>query len=357
MASYNNSQNNKNFNTPVTLSGAGNVIASLSDYIIGIDNTAAPRTVTIPTASITGANANRGKVYIIKDQSGLAGTNNITIQPATGTINGSSSIAIIANFGEVRVYSDGSNWFSSGHIPAVGLAFDNINVKEFNANGTYTPTAGIQFCIVELIAGGGGSGGVGGGAVDQVNAGAGGGSGGYIKSLLTAAQIGASQAVTIGTGGVAGTSGGGAGGTGVATSLGTLVSATGGIGGAGSSGSNFEASATTGGGGGSPTVTTGLDMGSTTGSPGGSGLGHIEDSDGGVSAGFGGEQRFGGGFSGITSKINIVSASVNLAGTAGLANTGAGASGAISMGTGASARAGATGGTGLLLITEFIHIP
>jgi len=113
MAQYNNSQNNINYNTPVLLSGAANVTASLSDYIIGIDNTDAARTVTLPTATSAGSAANTGKVYIIKDQSGGAGTNNITIQPATGTIDGAASILISADYGEVQVYSDGAAWYSS----------------------------------------------------------------------------------------------------------------------------------------------------------------------------------------------------------------------------------------------------
>ena len=110
---YNNSQNNININTPVTLSGAADVTATLADYIIGVDNTAAARTVTLPTPSTTGAAANTGKVYIIKDQSGAAATNNITITPATGTIDGVASIVIDSNFGETQVYSDGAAWFSS----------------------------------------------------------------------------------------------------------------------------------------------------------------------------------------------------------------------------------------------------
>lgn len=113
MAQYNNSQNNLNINTPVTLSGAANVTATLNDYIIGIDNTAAPRTVTLPTASTTGAAANTGKIYIIKDQSGGAASNNITVQPTSGTIDGVASIVIDANYGEVQVYSDGAAWYSS----------------------------------------------------------------------------------------------------------------------------------------------------------------------------------------------------------------------------------------------------
>ena len=113
MAQYQNANNNLDINTPVTLSGAANVTATLADYIIGVDDTAAPRSVTLPAPSTTGANANAGKVYIIKDQSGGAATNNITIAPAAGTIDGAASILIDQNYGEAQVYCDGSAWYSS----------------------------------------------------------------------------------------------------------------------------------------------------------------------------------------------------------------------------------------------------
>ncbi len=352
--SQHNSQNNIDFNTPVTLSGAGNVTASLSDYIIGVDNTAAARTVTLPTASNTGDTANRGKFYIIKDQSGLAGTNNITITPATGTIDGASSIAIIANFGEVGVYSDGSNWFSSG-LSVGGPPFISITVKEFNATVTYTPTTGMLFCIVDLIGGGGGGGGAFPGTTSHVSAGGGGGSGGYVKALLTSAQIGASQAVTIGTGGAAGGTSG-LGGSGVATSLGALLSATGGSGGDTNGGGGFPDTADIGGAGGTPTVTTGVDMGSATGGPGGNGTGSVSTGTGACSAGYGGEQRFGGGSAGVTIRVNTAGGS-EVAGINGIANTGSGGTGAVSVGTGSLGRTGGAGASGVLLITEFINVP
>jgi hypothetical protein len=59
--------------------------------------------------------------------------------------------------------------------------------------------------------------------------GAPGGSGAYGKGLFTAAQIGASEAVTVGTGGTTGS--GGSGGNGGASPIGVLASAPGGVGG------------------------------------------------------------------------------------------------------------------------------
>src|SRR5215469_10657523 len=80
-----------------------------------------------------------------------------------------------------------------------------INVQTFTSNGTYTPTTGMLFCIVECV-GGGGGGGYALGNASNTAAGAGGGGAGYIRAVFSAATIGASQAVTIGgagSGGVA----------------------------------------------------------------------------------------------------------------------------------------------------------
>lgn len=123
MAQYNNATNNNDYNAPVTLSGAGNIIADLADFILGVDNTAAPRTVTLPAPSTTGATVNVGKRYLIKDQSGGAGTNNITIAPAAGTIDGAASVLINTDFGMVQVYCDGVAWFTDATLPPVDFVW------------------------------------------------------------------------------------------------------------------------------------------------------------------------------------------------------------------------------------------
>lgn len=107
-----------------------------------------------------------------------------------------------------------------------------VTMQRFIASGTYTPTPGTMFAIVECIGGGGGGGGANPGA-GVYYGGGGGGSGGYSRTRLTAAQIGASKAITIGAGGAGGIGSTGpedgtAGGT---TSLTTLCVANGGAGG------------------------------------------------------------------------------------------------------------------------------
>lgn len=84
------------------------------------------------------------------------------------------------------------------------LPVRRLNVQTFTASGTYTPTAGMLYCLARIVGPGAGGGGVGSGVR---NAGSGGGAGGYCEKLISAATIGASQIVTIGTGGAAATNG------------------------------------------------------------------------------------------------------------------------------------------------------
>jgi hypothetical protein len=126
--------------------------------------------------------------------------------------------------------SNGSSALPSFQAPGGGGAV--VTKQVFTASGTYTPSANMKYCIVELVGGGGGGGGTA-NAVSNQCVGGGGGSGGYAMSLFTAAQIGASKAVTIGGAGTAESSSGGAGGTGGTSSFGTLIVCVGGTGGGG----------------------------------------------------------------------------------------------------------------------------
>ncbi len=108
--------------------------------------------------------------------------------------------------------SDGTNVLPRG---SGGLTA--VTQQVISATGTYTPTAGTLYAIVEIV--GSGAGGY------QQNGGnyggGGGGAGEYAKGVFTAAQIGVSQAVTIAPGGAVSTNGG-------TTSFGALLTAGGG---------------------------------------------------------------------------------------------------------------------------------
>lgn len=134
-------------------------------------------------------------------------------------------------------------------MPNLANSINNIQFAQmerqiFTASGTYTPTAGMIYCYVEVVGGGGGGGGAAGTSSSQQANGGGGGGGGYASALLSAATAGASQSIVIGNGGAAGNGttivNGGNGGT---TSFGSLVEAGGGLGGStGAASSNFNAS-------------------------------------------------------------------------------------------------------------------
>lgn len=93
-----------------------------------------------------------------------------------------------------------------------------------------------SFIIVEVVGGGGGGGGAFSGTGDV---GSGGGAGGYSRKKILASSLSASETVTIGDGGAAGTSGVGSGGTGGTSSFGSHCSSTGGAGGSRGAGSTI----------------------------------------------------------------------------------------------------------------------
>ncbi len=89
-------------------SGAGNYVVLSSDYIVGKTGiTAGGDSVTLPSAVTAG----NGRVYVIKDESGTAATNNITVSSASGNIDGVSTFVMTTNYQSITVHSDGTNWF------------------------------------------------------------------------------------------------------------------------------------------------------------------------------------------------------------------------------------------------------
>lgn len=89
--------------------GTANVItATTTNYYIGVDSTLAAKTVNLPAASSCGS----GFTYKIKDESGTAASNNITIDAdGSETIDGQTTAVIAANYGSLELVCNGSNWF------------------------------------------------------------------------------------------------------------------------------------------------------------------------------------------------------------------------------------------------------
>jgi hypothetical protein len=80
----------------------------ITDYYVGMSNVAA-RTVTLCAANAV----NAGTMFVIKDEAGTGVTANITINRAgSDTIDGGTSVAVITNYGDKVLISDGSSkWF------------------------------------------------------------------------------------------------------------------------------------------------------------------------------------------------------------------------------------------------------
>jgi len=116
--------------------------------------------------------------------------------------------------------------------------FTSINIQVFTLSGTYTPTANMQYCIIECVGGGGGGGGSANSSSSVIAIAGGGGAGSYSKKFASATTIGSSQTVTVGTAGSGGASGNNAGSAGTGSSVGSLCTTNGGAGGSGNNGSS-----------------------------------------------------------------------------------------------------------------------
>jgi hypothetical protein len=235
--------------------------------------------------------------------------------------------------------------YSSPNITLSVSGGGNLSVASqvFTTNGTYTPTAGMNYCIIEVVgAGGGGGSSVTFTGATRVSAGTGGGGGGYARGVFSAVTIGVSQAVTVGTGGAGGIvpGSGSAGGT---SSVGALISSTGGTGGNPSIDTLGVPFADVGNGG----VGSGGDF-FTTGGCGGicNGLGSTNNR--GAVGGAGGNSFFGGG----APNVITTGAATNTTGLPGTSYGGGGGGGAEDEdGIGADGGAGANG---VVIVTEFI---
>jgi hypothetical protein len=259
---------------------------------------------------------------------GLATANNgVNITGTTGI----PSVLAAGTTGQVLIATTGSppSW---GSAPA-GSGVNKVIRQVFVATGTYTPSANMLYCDVEVVGGGGGGGGFS-TAATSASCGGGGG-GGYSRKVITSAAIGASQAVTIGAAGTAGANTGGTGGTGGTSGLGAILSATGGVGGVGASTSTVAL-------GGVGGVGSSGDF-NINGNPGLTGTNYSPITS---TGGAGGCSHFGGGAVSVS-----CGTATSIVGNAGLAY-GGGGSGAAGNSS-ATARIGGAGFAGIVIVTEY----
>ena len=87
---------------------AVNYTAKKSNYIIGVDSTSNPVTVTLPDA----ATLTSGHAFVVKDEGGAAFSNNITIS-ASGSqkINNSNTAVLEVPYSSIQLYCNGTSGF------------------------------------------------------------------------------------------------------------------------------------------------------------------------------------------------------------------------------------------------------
>ncbi|NQW23332.1 MAG: hypothetical protein HQ475_07805 [SAR202 cluster bacterium] len=123
---------NSNRETYTAVTGA-TYTAKGGDSLIGV-NRAGIVTVTLPTTQVR-----PGRIYSIKDESGAAATNNITVATeGAETIDGAATDVINVNYESKSYYSDGTNWFIIPVAPDAQNTYEapGLTLGTANAEGT-----------------------------------------------------------------------------------------------------------------------------------------------------------------------------------------------------------------------------
>lgn len=261
------------------------------------------------------------------------------IMDAGGLVYRANDSSVTPALGDIIPIQDvsDSNAARTATIQAISaLIGSGVNLEIFTSSGTYTKPSDLVAALVIVIGGGASSAGFSTGVAASARVSGGGGGGGAAISLLLDADIAASQAYTVGAGGVGDTTNGDVGGD---STFGALT----GLGGNGTSGRTIAED--------SPGVTAGGLGGSATG-----GQLNLRGGGGGFGALFSAFDTIGGNGGGSILSTPTLSTSTgagsDLSGSAGNF-PGGGGSGAILNGTFGSVNGGAGAG-GAVIILEFL---
>lgn len=250
-------------NTNSVYTAAGNFVMASGQMGAAINKTVGAATqVTLPPAPAA------WQLAIVTDAKGDAATNNITIVPAAGTIDGAASVVIAANYGDMIFLYNGTEWnvvsnnaLSGGGTLTITTALvGGVTPFPITGQGPLTPTAaGGSVAIAGGI--GGATSGTG-GAVSLTSGTAAAAAASGTSTISTGAGTASTAAINAGTSGTTTIStgaGGAAAGSGTGGAAGTLAF-TGGAGGNTATGTVAGAGAgitITGGAGGAATAGTG----------------------------------------------------------------------------------------------------
>ena len=189
----------------VPVSGGGTGLADVPAYNLLVGNGTAALNLIAPDATVgiplvsqgVSANPSYGTTAVSGGGTGKASATAYAVQCGGTTSTGPhQSVAALGASGTVLT-STGAGSLPTFQPATGGLGA--VNVQTFTTSGTYTPTAGMAYCNVEIVGGGGGA--MSFTTLIHTALGGGAGGGSYCKKVFAAATIGASQVITIGTGG------------------------------------------------------------------------------------------------------------------------------------------------------------
>ncbi len=298
----------------ISVAGNSNVILSFSCGTLDQTDAAHFTFTGVLTGNITVFWPNaRDRMFSVTNSTTGAFTLTLAVNNGSGSPAGTTQTIVQ---GTTQLFIDNG----TDILPRVTTGVTNVTQQIFTSSGTYTPTAGMKYCIVEMVAGGAG------GWTPSANITGGSGGGEYAKGIFTATQIGASQTVTVGLGGTGDTTAG-AGGT---TSLGSLLTAVG--------GSPAARNQAPGGAGGTGGTGAGIHI------PGGNGTAALQQSSATWNGGYGGASYFG--FQAVFSSIGVTGPSTlyGNGGTAGFTSN---------SGMSTFFGIGGAGAPGVVIITEY----
>lgn len=127
------------FERVVTAAGAVTVVST--DYMVTVNKTVGAATV-VNLPVVFG-----GDIYIIHDGKGDAATNNITITPNAGNINGAATLVLTTNYATAMIIYNGTQWDA---MVISGLQATNYSFCQ----GRLTPTSGTPVLSADVTAAG-----------------------------------------------------------------------------------------------------------------------------------------------------------------------------------------------------------
>lgn len=132
------------FNSLARFTGTGTITLGVAPYAAGV---VVKKAIGAATAVTLPSNPLLGQCVIVKDGSGDAATNNITLTPASGTIDGAATYVISANYGYVTLEYNGTEWgaigggaTSSGGGSSTGNLTVTGNLTQATGTVSMTPT-------------------------------------------------------------------------------------------------------------------------------------------------------------------------------------------------------------------------